>query len=295
VSAGAAVTDAPADPVAIVCGAGVFPFAVADAASRRGRRVVLFALRGWADPQLVARFPHHWFALGQTATVIRHAREEGCRDFVFIGSLVRPSIRQLRMDFTTLRLLPRIFRLFRGGDNHLLSGLGQILEEQGLRVVGAHEIAPEILVPAGVLGRHRPSARDMADVALGGSLLDRMGPFDIGQAVVIADRRVLAIEAAEGTDQMLARVATMRAEGRISLPGPMGVLVKAPKPQQDRRYDLPSVGARTVDAAAKAGVAGIAVEAGGAISADLQDLIRAADAAGLFFIGFDRTRLGAQT
>jgi DUF1009 family protein len=260
--------------------------AVADLVAGRGHRVVLFRLRGWADPGKIARYPHHWIGLAQIVRLQRLARREGCRELVFIGAVQRPSPRQLRPDLGTLRLLPRIVRLFFwGGDDHLLTGIARLFEEAGFRVLGAHEVAPEILVPAGALGRHHPAPRDYADIAHGLSLIAAIGPFDIGQAVVVADNRVLAVEAAEGTDHMLARVAELRREGRISLPEKVGVLVKAPKPGQDRRLDLPSIGARTVAGAAAAGLAGIAVEVGGAIAADLQDVIRAADAAGLFIFG----------
>lgn len=279
------MTAPPNDPLAIVCGAGNMPYAVADAVIGRGRRVVLFALAGWADPNHVARYRHHWARLAQFGRLSRLARREGCRDVVFIGALTRPAITQLRFDLTTLRLLPRIIRAFRGGDNHLLSHAARIVEHLGFRLVGAHEVAPEILVPEGQLGRHAPSERDHADIGIGRALLAAMGPFDVGQAVVVAGHRVVAVEAAEGTDRMLARVAQLRRDGVLQLPAKAGVLVKAPKPGQDRRFDLPSVGLRTVDAAAAARLTGIAVEAGGAITADLGDMVRAADAAGLFVVG----------
>lgn len=275
-------------PLAIICGAGKFPFAVADAVVRRGRRVVLFAIAGWADPKDVARYPHHWGRLAQVGRFCRLARQDGCRDVVFIGALTRPSIMQLRIDLTTLRLLSRIIAAYRGGDDHLLSGVARIFEHLGFRLVGAHEVAPEILVPEGRLGRHAPSARDQADIVVGHALLAAMGPFDVGQAVAVAANRVIAVEAAEGTDRMLARIAELRRDGKLHLPAKAGVLVKAPKPSQDRRYDLPSIGSRTVEAAAAAGLAGIAVEAKGAITADLHDLVRNADAAGLFVVGVAR-------
>ncbi len=272
-------------PLAIVCGAGKFPYAVADAVVRRGRRAVLFGLMSWADPIDIARYPHHWVRLAQLGRIRRLARQEGCHEVVFIGALTRPSIPQLRVDFTTIRYLPRIIAAYRGGDDHLLSHVGQIVEQLGFRMVGAHEVAPEILVPEGCLGRHAPSPHDLADIAIGRELLAAIGPFDVGQAAVIAAHRVVAVEAAEGTDRMLARIAELRRDRKLHLPAKTGVLVKAPKPGQDRRFDLPSVGAQTVEAAAAAGLAGIAVEAKGAITADLHDLIRAADAAGLFVVG----------
>ena len=274
-------------PLAIVCGGGSFPVAVADAVARNGRRVVLFPLKGWADPSAVARYPHHWVGLAQFGRICRLAHQEGCRDVVIIGSVIRPKVSQLRPDLRTLRLLPRIVRLFRGGDDHLLSGIGRIVEEHGFRLVGAHEAAPAILVSHGTLGQRQPSAADIADAQRGFGVLAAIGPFDVGQAVVVAGNRVLAVEAAEGTDEMLARLATLRGAGRIQHAAGTGVLVKAPKPGQERRLDLPSIGARTVDGAAAARLAGIAVAAGNVITADIADLVRAADAAGLFVIGVD--------
>lgn len=279
------VTEPSDDPLAIVCGAGNMPYAVANAVVGRGRRVVLFALIGWADPKKVARYPHYWARLGQLGYLRRLARREGCHDIVFIGAVTRPSIAQLRFDLTTLRLLPRIITAFRGGDDHLLTHVGRIVEHLGFRLVGAHEVAPEILVPEGQLGRHAPTERDRADIAVGRALLAAMGLFDVGQAVVVAGKRVVAVEAAEGTDRMLSRIAQLRSDRVLPLPAKTGVLVKAPKPTQDRRFDLPSVGARTVDAAVAAGLAGIAVEARGAVTADLDDMVRSADAAGLFLVG----------
>src|SRR5262245_35658387 len=275
----------PGDPLAIVCGAGNMPYRVADAVIGRGRRVVLFALAGWADPAQVKRYRHHWTRLGQLGRVRRIARQEGCRDMVLIGALTRPAITQLRLDLTTLMFLPRIIKAFAGGDDHLLTRVSRIIEDLGFRLLGAHEVAPEILVLAGQLGRHAAGARDHADIAVGQALLAAMGRFDIGQAVVIAGNRVIAVEAAEGTDRMLARITQLRRDGVLALPAKVGVLVKAPKPNQDRRFDLPSVGARTVEGAAAAGLVGIAVEARGAVTADLEEMVRAADAAGLFVVG----------
>ena len=271
-------------PLAVICGGGALPFAVADAVGKRGRRVVLFAIRGWADPQRVAAYPHHWASFGQFGWFCRVAQREGCRDVVLIGSVVRPAIWKIRPDFKTLRLLPRIVGLLRGGDNRLLKGVAAIFEEHGFRLIGAHEIAPDILMPEGPLGRERPSARDQADIATALALLEATSPFDVGQAVVVADSRVLAIEAAEGTDRMLARIAELRQGGRIA-DARRGVLVKAAKRGQDRRVDLPSIGPRTVEGAARAGLAGIAVVSGSTIIAEAGLTGAAADRERLFVIG----------
>jgi hypothetical protein len=154
-------------------------------------------------------------------------------------------------DLTTLALLPRIAAAFKGGDDYLLSRVVRLIEEQGFRVRGAHEVAPEILVPQGSLGRVQPTEGDKAAIAFGLDYLHATGRFDVGQAVVVAKKHVLAVEAAEGTDQTLARVAELRANGRVRSPPGTGVLVKAPKPGQDRRFDLPSIGPQTVEGVAR--------------------------------------------
>lgn len=273
--------------LAIICGGGSLPFAVARAAERAGRRVVLFPVRGWADPAAFAAYPHHWLALVQAGRFRKLAGQEGCRDVVFVGTAVRPPFRSLRIDFTTLRILLRIFRGYRGGDDHLLSAIVRIFEDYGFRVLGAHEVAPDILMPAGPVGMLKPSRRDDDDIALALRLLAAVGPFDIGQGAIVADNHVLAIEAAEGTDAMLSRIVELRARHRIATPLGVGVLVKAPKPGQERRVDLPTIGPRTVEEAARAGLAGIAVVAGGALIAEPAAVAAAADKAKIFVFGIE--------
>jgi hypothetical protein len=285
-----------AGPLGIICGGGSLPLAVADAASRHGRRVVLFPIRGFAGPE-VERYPSHWIVLGALGRFFRLLRQEGCRDLVFIGSLTRPTFGRFRLgfrlDLATIRRLPRIARAFRGGDDRLLAGIVRLIEDEGFRVVGAHEVAPEILLREGPLGTRAPGAGDSVDIARGLELLATTGPFDIGQAAVVAGRHVLAIEAIEGTDRMLDRVAALRQEGRIRVPAGSGVLVKAPKPQQDRRFDLPTIGPDTVESVARAGLAGLAAMAGAALIAEPQRVAQLAEERGVFVVGIKPTGGGA--
>lgn len=283
-NAGAGAHDM-ASPIAIVCGGGSLPGAVAESLVRRGRPVVLFPVEGWADRALAERYRHHWIAIGQVGRFFRLAAAEQCRDLVFIGNVLRPSLGQIRLDWRTLRLLPRVLPLFRGGDDRLLAGLGRVLEEYGFRLVGPQEAAPEIAVPEGPIGHRRPSVQDSTDIALGLALLHDMGRFDVGQAAVVANGHVLAIEAAEGTDAMLARIVELRRIGRIRTPVGLGVLVKAVKPGQDRRLDLPTIGPQTVTNVARAGLAGLAVVAGDALIAEPHLVAVAADRAKLFVVG----------
>jgi DUF1009 family protein len=272
-------------PLAMICGGGSLPLAVADYAAARGRKVVLFPLRGAAEGMPVERYPHHWVYVGQIGKFMRLARAEGCRDIVLIGALVRPSIWQVHPDLKGLSMILPVLAAFRGGDDHLLSSMAKLLERDGFRLVGAHEVAPQILMPEGSLGRLRANENDRADGELGLTVLHAMGPFDVGQAVVVAGRHVLAIEAVEGTDQMLERIVVLRSNRRLRAAPGTGVLVKAPKPTQDRRFDLPSIGPKTIELVARAGLAGIVVVAGETVVAEPELTAKAADAAGVFVVG----------
>jgi DUF1009 family protein len=279
------MADAERGPIAIICGGGSFPGAVAEAIVRRGRQPVMFGIKGWADSNVIARYPHHWVALGQLGRFFRLARSERCKEVLFIGTLLRPPLKQVRLDWQTIRLMPRIIGYFRGGDNRLLSGAASIAESGGLRVIGLRDVAPEIFVPEGVLGRHLPAGRDRSDIARAMQLIAALGPFDVGQAAIVANNHVLAVEAAEGTDNMLARIAELRRQGRVTSPPGVGVLVKAPKPGQDRRFDLPSIGPRTIEGAARAGLAGIAVAAGSTIIVEAAEVIAIAEREKIFVAG----------
>jgi hypothetical protein len=272
-------------PVGLIAAGGVMPFAVADALAARGIQSVLFALRGVCDPGRVERFRHHWISIGQLGRAIKLFRAEGCRDLVFIGTLVRPALSEIRLDWGTLRVISRVWASFRGGDDHLLSGIGRIFEQEGFRMVGLRDLTPDLLVPEGCLTRASADAAGLADISKGREVLAALGSFDIGQAVVVIDGHVVAVEDIEGTDGLLARLVRLRSEGRIRASASRGVLVKAPKSGQDLRFDLPTVGPRTVEGAAKAQLAGIAVIAGHTIIVEPQVTIEAADKAGLFITG----------
>ncbi|MGU3494057.1 LpxI family protein [Xanthobacteraceae bacterium A53D] len=283
-SPGAPSSGAKAGPVGIVAGGGAFPAAVAEAVRAQGREVHLGLMKGFADPAL-ERYPHFWFRLGSLGIATAKFKANGVRDLVMVGTLTRPRVRDLGLDWKMLRLLPRIAALFKGGDNHLLSGVVRLVEQQGFAMRGAHEVAPGLLLPEGVLGGYLPRPEDRRDIAKGLSLIAALGDFDVGQAVIVVDGFVVAVEAAEGTDEMLARYGAMRASGRLRFGKGHGVLVKAPKPGQDRRVDLPSLGPKTIQRVAEAGLAGIAFEAGGAIVPDVEHLVSEADKAGLFVVG----------
>src|SRR5947209_14439137 len=238
-------------PIGLVAAGGMLPFAVGDKLASRGIQPVFFALRGVCDAREVKRFRHHWISIGQLGRLAKLLRTERCRELVFIGALVRPALSEIRLDWKTLRAMPSVLKAFRGGDDHLLSSIGRILERDGFRMVGIKDVAPDLLVPVGSLTHAGPDADAAADIARGREVLSALGPFDIGQAVVVIDGHVVAVEDIEGTDALLTRIAHLREQGRIRAAPRRGVLVKMPKRGQDLRFDLPTIGPRTVEGAVK--------------------------------------------
>jgi len=271
-------------PLGIIAGGGVLPAEVAAAVTAGGRRVVIAAIRGEADPALDA-LGAHWLEWGQIGRLFDLLDREGCKDIVLVGGVSRrPDFRAIIGDLGTMRRLPRILPVLAGGDDGVLRKVIRLFEMEGVTVRGAHEVAPSLLAGDGALGRGRPAEADLADAAVGASLLAALGPFDVGQAAVVVAGRVVAIEAAEGTDALIERAGKLKVAGRVARGG-RGVLVKRMKPGQDLRVDLPAIGPDTITRAAEAGLAGIAVEAGRVLVAGRAETVRRADAAGLFLIG----------
>ncbi len=271
-------------PLGILAGNGRLPLEVAEVVSASGRPVHLVGIVGEAEPA-IQRHPHTWVGLGQVGAMLRAFRAAGCRDLVILGGVRRPNPRALRLDAGFFLNLPAILSLMAGGDDSVLRRVATFFRRRGFRVVGAHEVAPSLLAGEGVLGGREPDLDLRQDIATGIALIEALGPADVGQAVVIASGRPVAIEAAEGTDLMLARLAELRSRG---VGGSGGVLIKSPKPGQELRIDLPAVGPRTVEGAAAAGLDGIAVAAGQVLVAERSATRRALDEAGLFLFGAGR-------
>jgi DUF1009 family protein len=270
-----------AAPLGIIAGGGPLPGQVAEAALAAGRNVFITALEGFAEPSVVAPYEHQFFRLGAVGAIRAALRARKCQDIVMIGPVKRPSLLALRPDAEGAKLVAKIGRAAFAGDDGLLAAIIRTLGDDGFRVLGAHDILADVLGPVGLLTRIGPDAAAMADVKRGLAVLAMLGAADIGQACVVQQGIVLAVEAVEGTDAMLGRV------GGLARPGPGGVLVKCAKPGQDRRADLPTLGVATIRNAASAGLRGIAFEAGGTILADREAMVAAADGAGLFLTGID--------
>jgi DUF1009 family protein len=274
--------------LAIVAGRGPLPCIVAESAAARGVPLHIIAISGEAGNE-VERFPHTWVKWGEVGKMFGALKRSGCGDLVIIGGVNRPEFTSVRFDLGALKVLPFILSLSRGGDDHVLSRIVRFFESKGYRVHGAGDVAPELLAGAGVLGDKAPSADDQADMEIAFRVVDALGRLDVGQAVVVVRGHVIAVEAAEGTDAMLVRCAELRKIGRVRA-GRAGVLVKAPKPGQEERIDLPTIGTETVSKAAAAGLAGVAVVAGHVLMADRSAAIAAANRLGLFLVGETRSR-----
>ncbi|GBD49371.1 LpxI family protein [Methylopila sp. Yamaguchi] len=270
--------------VGLICGSGSLPIDAADLIQRAGRPVFLAALKGSAAAE-VERFPHVWIRMGEIGKLFRSLEGAGVREVALVGAVQRPALKDLRIDMGGLGSLPEITRLLAGGDDHLLRGVIKFVEDRGFVVRGVHEVAPELAAPLGLVGRRQPNAADVADIALAVGALRALGPFDVGQGVVAIGRRVVAVEAAEGTDSMLGRVTRLSKGGKLRRDGRGGVLVKTPKRSQDLRVDLPAIGVRTLELAAEAQLAGVAVAAGQVLLADRDELAAKADEFGLFLAG----------
>jgi len=275
------VTARPANTLGIIAGGGPFPARVAAAARDAGRPVFVVALRGFADMSALAGFPHVELRLGAAGEILAALRRAGCTDLVLIGPVRRPSLVSIRPDAEGARIMARIGRAAFSGDDGLLAAVVRVLGEEGFRIIGAHEVLTGAVGTAGVLGKHAPDDAARSDIARGRVVARALGQVDVGQGCIVQQGIVLAVEAIEGTDAMLARAAA------LARPGPGGVLVKLVKPGQDRRADLPTIGPNTIVAAAKAELRGIAFEAGGTLFIDREGCIARADAAGLFLLGID--------
>jgi DUF1009 family protein len=272
-------------PVALIAGSGTLPFAVASSLKKRGIEPIFYAIKSFCDPERVKAFRHSWIPIGRFGVLMSAMRAEGVHDIIFIGSLIRPALSEVRLDWTTMRMIPAMIAGLRGGDDHLLSATAGIFERGGFRLLGLKDIAPDLLMPEGSVTRKQPDQAALSDIARGREVLAALSPFDVGQAVVVIDGHVVSIEDIEGTDGLLARVARLRASGRIRGKEGRGVLVKSPKVGQDLRFDLPALGPRTVEGVAAADLAGIAIVAGYTVVADAQAMTESADRAGIFVTG----------
>ncbi len=279
------------DRIALVAGGGTIPVMVAKSLSEAGKSPFIAMLEGDADPAL-SIFEHMHMSSALIGKLIAELKKRQITQLVLVGTVqARPKWSDFRPDLTTLKLLTRIISGLKSGDNALLSNVVNAIEEAGIKVVGVHEILPELLAINGVISGSKPTKTMLDSIRVGADAATRLGALDAGQGVVVIGRRIVALEGAEGTDQMLLRVADLRKTGKLPQKAG-GVLVKLCKPQQDRRIDMPTIGVRTVQNAAAAGLKGIAIHAGSTLINNIDEVCALADQHNMFIFGHQPEQSG---
>ncbi|NIX77154.1 LpxI family protein [Microvirga terricola] len=270
-------------PIAILAGSGQLPIQLADTLKAKGQDHRILAFRGFAEPELRRR-ADAVVGLLDLKTILATLDAWRPSAVTLVGAVRRPGFSALLGAYSLLRNMQEVKDIISRGDDQVLRGAVMIIEERGHRVVGVRDLAPELIAPLTLRGKLQPNAEDREAIAIGLSLLGSLSGFDIGQAAVVAQRHVLAIEGPEGTDRMLRRVRGLRRSLLGFSPRREGgVLVKAAKKGQDLRVDMPAVGPRSVIEAARAGLSGIAIGAGSTLVLNEQETLRTADRLGLFF------------
>ncbi|MDX2277110.1 MAG: UDP-2,3-diacylglucosamine diphosphatase LpxI [Hyphomonadaceae bacterium] len=275
----------------IIAAGGDLPLALAEQCQASGQPYFVARVTPFADVALAAH-PNDAHDLGAMGARIEALKQAGCDAITFVGQASRQDLTKLNWDAVGISMLPALAAGAREGDDALLRALLNEHAKHGFQIVGADEVTAEMVAPAGVLGGHAPSAADMNDIQHAARVVAALGALDIGQAAVVCAGLTLGVEAQEGTDALLRRIADLPAIVRGSPDSRRGVLLKRPKPIQERRVDLPVIGVRTMEGAAKAGLSGVAVEAGAALLVRRDAIIAAADAAGVFVYGFTRADIG---
>ncbi len=269
----------------LIAGGGELPRAVAVAAREAGRPVFVVPLVGSVSEDWVKAFPHEFLSPGEPGRIIKALKGAGAREVLLAGKVDRPRFNELKLDAKGMMLLPKAIAAAKKGDDALLRFIVGICEDDGLKAVSVAEAAPALVAAEGALGRLAPDSENKADIEQAFRIVHALGALDVGQGAVVCEGLALAVEAAEGTDAMLARIGALRESLRGTAEKRRGVLVKALKPTQDAKTDMPVVGVETVKNAAAAFLAGIAVEAGKALILDKAMVAAEADRLGLFVTG----------
>lgn len=264
----------------IIAGGGSIPKMLVKHCQKIGREFFVLAIEGNAEADLIDdnNIPHQWIRIGQAGTGFKRLAEEQVKEVVMIGTIRRPSFKDLIPDIRTTAFFAKL-GLKSIGDDGILRALVKEIEEEGMTVRGIHEVMSELLVKDGILGRYKPDKQAQEDLRRGLEVATELGRLDVGQAVVVQQGLVLGVEGIEGTDELIRRCGNYRRKGEG------GVLVKLRKPQQDMRIDLPTIGARTIERAHETGLRGVVVHSGNGLIVNEAEVIRLADKYGIFIMG----------
>ncbi|MCP5072357.1 MAG: LpxI family protein [Rhodobacteraceae bacterium] len=270
-------------PLAIVTGEGDLPRLLAEDCKRQGRDYVLVLFAGF-EPVWARKHPQINATFERPAALFKALKRSGCTHVAFAGAMQRPKLNPLKFDWKFLKLAPTLLPALKSGDDVTLRTINAIFEAEKLEIVPPHGLLESLLAQEGVLSNAQPSPDDLADMRRGFAIARAAGGQDVGQGAVVAQGLCLGVESVQGTDAMLSFVAGTASRFRTDPAGGRGVLCKAPKPEQDWRVDLPTIGPQTIVNAAKAGLAGVAVEAGGVLVLGQEETVAKADELGLFLI-----------
>lgn len=271
----------------LIAGGGALPLAIAARCEAEGRPLFVVRLTGFADPHL-ARYPGAEMGMAEIGKVLAALKRAGCGSVCFAGTVNRPDFKALKPDLKGATLLPGIIAAATRGDDALLRKILSVFEAEGYAIEGADDILGGETLGEGALGTKMPTDKQLSDLRKALHVAEKAGELDIGQGAVVCDGLVLAVEAQEGTDAMLMRVAGLPVDLHGTPDAPKGALGKAPKPIQDLRVDMPVIGTRTVELAAAAGLAGVGGIAGHLILIDPAAIAATADRLGLFVWGEPR-------
>lgn len=266
--------------IGLIAGVGQMPLKIIESCRERGIEVFAVCLQPFAQEENYTDVPHVMARLGEAGKMIGFLRANQITDIVMAGGIKRPSFKEMLPDWEATKIIARL-AMNRQGDDGLFRAVIRESERLGFRVRGIEEVVPEMMFHQGVFGKVKPSKEDMADIERGIEVAKALGAVDVGQAVVVQEGVVLAVEAAEGTDRMLARAAELRKEGKAP------VMIKIKKPGQDTRTDMPAMGIQTIEQLKQYGMGGIAVEAGGILVIEREQAIKLADKQGIFIIGMN--------
>ena len=261
--------------LALIAGTGALPD---ELIARLAERPLICSMEGSLPDNLA---PDIKFPLEQLGSFVSELKNRGVTEICMAGAVRRPAIDPKRIDAATMPLVPILQKAMISGDDGALRAVIGIFEDAGMNVRAAHEIAPDILPPLGCLTQAQPSDADLADADRGAGILRSMGAADIGQACAVLKGQALAVEGIFGTAWMLQSLTQRPDAGG-------GILFKGPKPDQDRRADLPAIGPDTVAAAVAAGLTGIVIEKGGVIVLQRERVIEECDRLGLFLFVRER-------
>ena len=275
-----------AGKIGLIAGGGDLPLQVVSGAQQQGYEVFTAALEGFANP---ADFTGDVksFGIGEIGRLIKTFRSKNCTYVTMAGNISRPDFKTVKPDFKGLKLLPKVIKAAAKGDDALLKFLVSVFEKENFEILAPQDLCVGALMGAGLLGSVGPSDDDHKDIKKAMRIAREIGAHDIGQGAVVCRGLVLAVEAQEGTDKMLERVAGLDPNLLGGAEARAGVLAKCLKPGQEERVDLPTIGVATIERAAKAGLAGIALEAGKAFVLDKAPVQARADELGVFILGLE--------